>query len=142
MVACRAAKYYLEYLQGLPQLHTLNLRTTKVTDAGLAHLKGLPQLQSLDLGGIPMTDAGLEHLQGLLKLKSLFLGGTTVSDEGVQDFYKPCQTVESSVEILRGRRGRRLSRCGSWASHFSIRQFGKARCRLAMPASETFVPLK
>ena len=36
-------------LKGLTQLQSLNLRDTKVTDAGLVHLKGLTKLQSLDL---------------------------------------------------------------------------------------------
>lgn len=36
---------------------------SKVTNAGLTYLKGLPQIQSLDLGRTQVTNVGLENLK-------------------------------------------------------------------------------
>ena len=63
----------LTHLKGATILQHLDLARTKVTDAGLSHLKGLRQLRSLDLGGTKVTDAGIEYLQGLTELESLNL---------------------------------------------------------------------
>lgn len=74
----------LEHLTGLTKLQLLKLGSTKVTDAGLEHLRGLTNLQSLVLCGTKVTDAGLEHLKGLTKLQSLYLSRTKVTDAGVK----------------------------------------------------------
>ena len=47
-----------------PNSILLNLRSTRITDAGLEHLKGLTKLQWLILQDTKVTDAGLEHLKG------------------------------------------------------------------------------
>ena len=54
----------LENLTEMPQLHTLQVVSTKVTDAGLLHLKGLNQLKKLTLIEPHFTDAGLRASQG------------------------------------------------------------------------------
>ena len=46
----------LEYLRGLPNLQTLDLTHTKVTDSGLASLKGLTKLQSLEVNRLRAVD--------------------------------------------------------------------------------------
>ena len=46
-------------LKGLPNLKTLDLGSTKVTDAGLAKLKPLANLSTLVLTSTAVTDAGL-----------------------------------------------------------------------------------
>ena len=51
------------HLKDLFPLRTINLSSTKVTDAGLANLEGLYELRALDLSGAKITDAGLEHLK-------------------------------------------------------------------------------
>ncbi len=44
-----------------------------VTDEQLRHLRGLPQLKTLDLGGTKVSNAGLENLNWLPQLQSLSL---------------------------------------------------------------------
>ena len=67
----------------LPQLQTLVLAGTAVSDAGLAKLSGMVQLQWLDLGFTKVTDAGMERLKGLNRLQWLDLPGTKVTDAGL-----------------------------------------------------------
>ncbi len=74
----------LEHLKRFSQLHTLNLMGTRVTDAGLEHLTGLSQLRMLVLGYTWVTDAGLEHLKGLSQLQALALLSTRVTDVGLE----------------------------------------------------------
>ena len=56
----------LACLAALPNLDTLDLSGTNVSDAGLANLEGLPQLTFLNLDQTKITDAGLQHLKGLI----------------------------------------------------------------------------
>ena len=56
----------VERLKGLNDfLNPWNLAATKVTDPGLAHLKGSPQLHSLTLNWTHVTDAGLAPISRL-----------------------------------------------------------------------------
>ena len=76
---------------------SLQFKSTKISDAGLAHLKSLPQLRTLALENAPITDAGLGHLKALTYLEELNLKGTQVTDAGVQDF----QTAMPNVKVER-----------------------------------------
>jgi len=51
----------------------LNLKWTRVTDAGLKELAALKQLQGLDLSFTQLTDAGLKELAALQQLQELIL---------------------------------------------------------------------
>lgn len=75
-------------LTAFPQLVTLQFKSPKITDAGLAPLKSLALLRSLTLENATITDAGLAHLKALSYLETLNLKGTKVTDAGVQDFQK------------------------------------------------------
>ena len=75
----------MDAVRRFPQLQTLDLGWTKITDAGLAQLRGLAQLQELNLGGTKIGDAGLEHLQALGQLQILYLDGTKLSDAGLKN---------------------------------------------------------
>ncbi len=66
----------------VPNLQSLSLSGTQVTDAGLAHLKELPSLERLNLRDTQITDAGLARLGGMAKLESLDLQKTQVTDAG------------------------------------------------------------
>ncbi|MBC7820715.1 MAG: hypothetical protein IAG10_27840 [Planctomycetaceae bacterium] len=75
-------------LMAFPQLTTLKIRYSKLTDAGVVHLKKLPALRNLSLETSAITDAGLAQLTDLTQLGTLNLKGTQVTDAGVQAFEK------------------------------------------------------
>lgn len=94
----------LAWLDELPDLETLVLRNTRVTDRGMSCLAHLPRLtyldlhgtrisdatvvlvgderhlQDLDLGETQISDAGIEHLSQLERLRSLDLSGTKITE--------------------------------------------------------------
>jgi hypothetical protein len=74
----------LAYLKSFPQLQSVLVGSTFVTDEGLVHLRDLPALANLDLGSLNVTDTGLECLKGLTQLKVLDLLNTKVTDKGVK----------------------------------------------------------
>jgi hypothetical protein len=74
----------LAHLKGLTSLQQLFLDETQVTDAGLAHLEGLRGLQRLNVIHTKITDAGLVYLQGMTNLKWLDLSRSTeLADAGL-----------------------------------------------------------
>jgi hypothetical protein len=85
---------FAKLLQAFPRLAELQFKSTKITDAGLAHLKDLPQLRSVSLENAAITDAGLAHLKALTQLQQLSLKGTKVTDAGVQAFQKALPRVK------------------------------------------------
>ena len=94
----------LDFIKELPNLGSLQLSHTKVSDAALTNLdratglwallldgtavrdpgsvnlKGLRMLEQLDLSRTQITDAGLEQLKGLTKMQMLKLAETHVGD--------------------------------------------------------------
>src|SRR5262245_18818164 len=76
---------FARWLQAFPRLTTLQFKSTKITDAGLAHLKELPKLRTLTLENASITDAGLRHLRVLSDLEALNLKGTKVTDAGIRE---------------------------------------------------------
>lgn len=81
-------------LTAFPQLETLHLKSSKITDAGLMHLKVLSQIRDLALENAAITDAGLTHLKALSYLENLNLKGTKITDAGNQDFQKALPKVK------------------------------------------------
>ncbi len=78
---------FTKVLRAFPSLNVLELKSAKITDAGLSHLQKLPQLRRLVLeAGI--TDAGLMHLRSLPQLEELSLKGSKVTDAGLQELQK------------------------------------------------------
>jgi hypothetical protein len=75
----------LKDLAGLQSLQVLRLSFTPVTDAGLKELAGLKSLQVLSLHSTSVTDAGLKELAGFKSLQAMDLGGTKVTDEGLKE---------------------------------------------------------
>ena len=64
----------------MPQLQSIQLGYTKVTDQGLEYLKALTQVRVLDLYyAESISDAGLAHLKNWQHLKSLNVRGTKVT---------------------------------------------------------------
>ena len=52
-------------LAGLKSLESLNLGSTRITDAGLKHIAKLPRLQRIELRGTTISDSGLKELTHL-----------------------------------------------------------------------------
>lgn len=73
----------LAHLVNLLHLNLLNVTGTKITDDGLVHIGAMPGLEILRLGRTKITDAGLSHLMGLQKLWVLGLEGTSITDAGL-----------------------------------------------------------
>lgn len=72
-------------LKSLPaNIETLYLSNTRVTDAGLEHLSKLRLLQTLYLSGTEVTDACLPRLAACQSLKHVSLRKTAVTSDGVQ----------------------------------------------------------
>jgi Leucine-rich repeat (LRR) protein len=82
-------------LKNLTSLQTLNLFRTQLGDEGLAHLKKLSNLETLLIGGTKVTDAGLVYLRPFRKLRKLSLFQTQVSDDGI-----PQLKLIGSLEVL------------------------------------------
>lgn len=76
----------LAHLKEFGQLKELYLDGTGITDAGLLHLKEVGALEWISLSSTRMTDAGLEHLQSLRKLVHLEIEHTDITDAGVSRF--------------------------------------------------------
>jgi len=72
----------LAVVERMPQMSTLSLINTSVTDKGLSSLHQLP-LNALFLSDTKVTDAGMTMLAELRSLEVLELNGTSVGDEGV-----------------------------------------------------------
>ncbi|PHR86364.1 MAG: hypothetical protein COA78_38045 [Blastopirellula sp.] len=93
-------------------VNQVDLRNTKITDAGLEHLKGLTSLTSLNLDGTQVTDAGLESLNGLTSLKGLSLHRTQITDAGLENLkdltsltyldLRSTQITDAGLEHLKG----------------------------------------
>jgi hypothetical protein len=89
----------LKILKGLPDLTSLELNYTPVTNAGLVHLKGLTNLVSLELYNTTIDDDGLEHLVGLKKLNFLLAKQTNVTLDGAKKLkgaLPDCETISHS----------------------------------------------
>lgn len=74
-------------LHALHNLKHLDLRRTRITDAGLRHLVGLSELEELRLSNTAITDRGLAYLAELPGLRRLWL-----DDE---EYEAECQGAES-----------------------------------------------
>ena len=79
---------FAKNLEAFPRLTELHFKSSKITDAGLAHLKGLPRLQIVSLENAMITDAGLVHLNTMTQLRELRLKDTKVTDAGIQGLRK------------------------------------------------------
>jgi hypothetical protein len=72
-------------IKKLKNLSYLDLRFTKLTDAGLTEIKELKNLMYLDLAHTKVTDAGLKEIKDLKNLSFLDLSHTKVTDAGLKE---------------------------------------------------------
>lgn len=75
----------IKYLRGM-DLQSLDLSSTKITDAGLAELGefNFPRLKELGLERTLVTDAGLMHLASFKGLEWVSISGTKVTKDGIR----------------------------------------------------------
>ncbi len=83
-------------LRAFPKLESLDLKSAKMTNAGLAHLQSLRQLRKLSLEGTAITDEGLSHLKPLSQLQELTLKCAQVTEHGIQEFQSALPEVRIS----------------------------------------------
>jgi hypothetical protein len=74
---------FLQHVADLPNLKSLVVRGTGITDAALSYLQHAKNVQDLMLDRTKVTDAGVVHLRGLSNIRSLDLTETAVTDEGI-----------------------------------------------------------
>jgi len=84
---------WLQHLRPFPELTTVRLAGTAISDAGLAEISKLPQLTELTLKDTPITDDGLTKLAACSQLKSLDVRGTQVSPVGIAQLRKKLPTL-------------------------------------------------
>ena len=87
-----------ESVSQLPRLVSLDLRQTKVTDAGLEALTGLKKLQTLNLYGTEVSDAGLKHLARIKSLKNVYLWQSKATEAGVKQLMAAIPGLKASVK--------------------------------------------
>ena len=72
-------------IKGLSSIADLNLYFTEyVTDEGISAIKGWKKLKRLNLHGTKIGDTGLEHISGLTALETLNVGSTLMTDVGLE----------------------------------------------------------
>jgi formylglycine-generating enzyme required for sulfatase activity/serine/threonine protein kinase/Leucine-rich repeat (LRR) protein len=84
----------LEHFKDCTSLTTLILADTQVGDAGLAYFRNCKALEHLDLGRMRVGDAGLDHFADCKALRSLWLCATNVDDAGLSPF-RDCTSLTS-----------------------------------------------
>jgi len=73
----------IRHLKSLPNLSSLLIGNTAITDVGLADLSTIRTLRRLVLDHTDITDAGLRHLESLTNLEGLDVLCTNVTGSGV-----------------------------------------------------------
>ncbi|TAH39704.1 MAG: hypothetical protein EYC70_02640 [Planctomycetota bacterium] len=80
---CQISDATVPLLARMPHLRRLDLRTTLVTDAGVAALRNHAVLEELVLAQTRLSEASVDHLLALPALRRLYLWNSGVSGEGV-----------------------------------------------------------
>ena len=75
----------LIHIGRLSRLWSLNLSETDVGDEGLTEIARLSELRDLNLQKTAVTDRGLASLAKLVRLESLYLADTEIGDAGVRN---------------------------------------------------------
>jgi internalin A len=75
----------MQEIKDLKGITDLNLYFTEyVTDEGIAAIKSWKNLKALNLHGTKVGDVGLEHIAGIVTLESLNVGSTLMTDVGLE----------------------------------------------------------
>jgi Leucine-rich repeat (LRR) protein len=82
---------------------SINISSTRVTDAGMEHLKGLSSLKELDLSHTGVSQAGVAVLKALTGLQSLELDDTRITDAEVEELRKAMPNATIYRQVLDSR---------------------------------------
>lgn len=74
-----------EIAKNCPNLETLRVRFSSISDTGAACLTKLKKLRVLNLPHSRLSRAGIEHLQELPHLELLRIGGSRIDDQAVME---------------------------------------------------------
>tara|TARA_B100000902_G_C27312007_1_gene919002 strand:- start:1496 stop:2341 length:846 start_codon:yes stop_codon:yes gene_type:complete len=85
-------------IKGMKDLKRLHLERTNVDDGCIDYLAGLQELEYLNLYSTKVSDLGLSKLKDLKNLKKLYLWQTNVTNEGV----KQLETALPDLKIVQG----------------------------------------
>ncbi|HUG93192.1 MAG TPA: hypothetical protein VML55_20290, partial [Planctomycetaceae bacterium] len=84
----------LETIGRMEQLEDLGVSSTTVSDSGVKHLGKLHQLKTLALHGTRVTDEALVTVGQLRSLNKLLLGGAGITDAGLKHLERSAQLAE------------------------------------------------
>lgn len=102
-------------LEDLTDLSHLDVRYTRISDAGLSHFRRMTQLRKLYLSGTDVSDSGLKTLNHMPELRTLYLSGTKIGDGGIVHVARlkqleelnlsQCKTItDAGIELLKSQR--------------------------------------
>ncbi len=97
----------LAALKRFPNLKSLNLQGSTVTDDGVKHLAALPGLHTLDLWNTAVTPAGLEPVAKLKSLHTLRYNTRQMTDEALRQLLR--LGLAHKLNLASGERGRPAS---------------------------------
>lgn len=84
----------LEQLRTLKGVERLNLQSAELlTDTAISYIRGWNQLQSLNLRGTDVTDTSMEYIGSLTGLRSLDVSYTQITNNGME-FLAPLNRIE------------------------------------------------
>jgi len=83
-LSARANDSDMVLVSRLPEVQSLGVTETQLTDAGWEQLQLLPAVRFLDVSGSSISDHHLRHLAGATSLRYLNLSHTQISDDGLQ----------------------------------------------------------
>lgn len=78
----------VENLKRIPDIQTVFLTSTHVSDKTLEALSAIETIERLTLDGTDITDDGIKHLHKLPKLRSVGLSNTAITDEAKSDLVR------------------------------------------------------
>ena len=87
----------LAALAGMTNLRILHLQRTKISDAAIPHLASLNNLESLNLYNTQVSDESLPALKRLTSLKKIYLWSTQVTSDGARDLAATLTSAEVNM---------------------------------------------
>jgi hypothetical protein len=73
-----------KYLQCLPDLETLIIEDTGISDIGIEHLSHVQSIRELDLSGTRITDDSIPFLSNMRNLRAIDVTQTRITRDGVR----------------------------------------------------------